>query len=204
MYRIGLTGGIGSGKSEAARVLADLGAAIVTADELARKLVEPGGPVLSRIVDAFGGEVLRSDGTLDRGRLAGLAFGDPAKLAVLNAITHPPLVAAIIERLEELDRTGPEGVAVVDAALLTEWDITDLFDLVLLIRAPREVRVARLAAAGYAESDARARIEAQLPDERLVEAADRVIDNATTLDDLRGAIEELWRTLPPNKREERR
>ena len=198
MYRIGLTGGIGSGKSEAAGVLADLGAVIVTADELARRLVEPGSPVLAKVVDTFGPEVLAGDGTLDRRRLAALAFGDPTRLALLNAITHPPLVAAIIERLEELDRIGSEGVAVVDAALLTEWDITDLFDLVLLVSAPIETRVARVVGSGYTEADARARIEAQLPEERLRDAADRVIDNASTLDELRSAVEGLWRTLPPN------
>jgi len=198
MYRIGLTGGIGSGKSEAARVFADLGAVVVTADELARKLVEPGSPVLARIVEAFGPEVLAGDGTLDRKRLAALAFGEPARLGLLNAITHPPLVAAIIGRLEELDRTGSERVAVVDAALLTEWDITDLFDLVLLIAAPTEIRVARLTAAGMTEADARARIEAQLPEERLRDAADRVIDNASTLEEFRSAVRGLWRTLPPN------
>jgi dephospho-CoA kinase len=198
MYRIGLTGGIGSGKSEAARVLAGLGAVVVTADELARRLVEPGSPVLARIVDAFGGGVLRGDGTLDRKRLASLAFGDAANLALLNEVTHPPLVAAIIERLEALDRERGEGVAVVDAALLTEWDVTDLFDLVLLIAAPVEVRVARLVDAGYAEADARARIEAQLPEERLREVADHVIENAGTLEELRRTVVALWRTLPPN------
>jgi dephospho-CoA kinase len=204
MYRIGLTGGIGSGKSEAAEVLSDLGAVVVTADELARTIVEPGSPVLDKIVEAFGREVLTRDGTLDRGRLASLAFGDAANLAVLNEITHPPLVAAIIERLEELDRTGPDGVAVVDAALLTEWDITDLFDLVLLIAAPVEVRVARLVGSGYAEADARARIEAQLPEERLRETADRVIENESTLEELRSAVRALWRTLPPNTGEDTR
>jgi dephospho-CoA kinase len=198
MYRIGLTGGIGSGKSEAARVLADLGAVVVTADELARRLVEPGSPVLERIVESFGRDVLAADGSLDRKRLAAVAFGDPAKLAVLNEITHPPLVAAIIGRLEELGRGGASGVAVVDAALLTEWDITDLFDLVLLIASPAEVRVGRLVASGYTEADARARIQAQLPEERLREAADHVVENEGTLEELRGAVRDLWRTLPPN------
>jgi dephospho-CoA kinase len=204
MYRIGLTGGIGSGKSEAARVLADLGAVIVTADELARGIVEPGSSVLSEIVDAFGDEVLAGDGTLDRARLAGLAFGDPVKLARLNAITHPPLIAAVIERLEELDQGDPEGVVVVDAALLAEWDITDLFDLVLVIRAPLEVRVARQVEGGRTERGARARIAAQFAEERLLEVADSVIENVSSLDDLRRAIEELWRTLPPNAKEDRR
>jgi dephospho-CoA kinase len=198
MYRIGLTGGIGSGKSEAARVLSDLGAVVVTADELARRLVEPGAPVLARIVEGFGNEVLADDGSLDRKRLAARAFGDPVKLALLNELTHPPLVAAIIERLEELDRARPEGVTVIDAALLVEWDITDLFDLVLLIAAPVETRVARLVAMGYREADARARIDAQLPEERLREAADAVIENTSTLNDLRAAVEGIWRTLPPN------
>jgi dephospho-CoA kinase len=198
MYRIGLTGGIGSGKSEAARVLSDLGAVVITADELARRLVEPGAPVLAKIVEAFGNEVLADDGSLDRKRLAAVAFGDPVKLALLNELTHPPLVAAIIERLEELDRARPEGVTVIDAALLVEWDITDLFDLVLLIAAPVETRVARLVAMGYREADARARIDAQLPEERLREAADAVIENTSTLNDLRAAVEGIWRTLPPN------
>lgn len=204
MYRIGLTGGIGSGKSEAAGVFADLGAVVVTADELARGLVERGSPVLQRIVEAFGPEVLADDGTLDRKRLAALAFSDPAKLALLNEITHPPLVSAIIERLEELDREGPARVAVVDAALVTEWDITDLFDLVLLIAAPVDVRVERLTASGYTEADARARIDAQLPEDRLRAAADHVIENEGTPEELRTAVRALWRTLPPNTGEGRR
>jgi dephospho-CoA kinase len=198
MYRIGLTGGIGSGKSEAARFFADLGAVVVTADELARRLVEPGSPVLERITEAFGRAVLAGDGTLDRKRLAALAFGDPAKLAVLNAITHPPLIEAIVERLEELERSGRHRVAVVDAALLTEWDITDLFDLVLLIEAPVDARIARLVEAGYTEADARARIRAQLPEARLREEADRIIENASTTGQLRDSVRALWRTLPPN------
>jgi dephospho-CoA kinase len=198
MYRIGLTGGIGSGKSEAARVLAELGAVIVTADELAREIVEPGSSVLGKLVEAFGEGIVAPDGALDRARLASIAFGDPAKLGLLNEITHPPLVRAIIGRLEELARTDPGGVVVVDAALLTEWDITDLFDLMLLIAAPTEIRVARLVDSGYTEAGARARIGAQLPEERLRDAADHVIENTGTLEELRSAIAELWRTLPPN------
>lgn len=188
--RIGLTGGIGAGKSLVASMLRERGARIIEADALARALVRPGSRVLDALVAEFGAGILGPDGGLDRRRLAQAAFGDPARLARLNAITHPPLVAAI---LEEMERSG--GVVVVDAALLGRWDVLDAFDLVVTVRAPREVRVRRLVEAGMARADVEARIDAQDTDGEFASQADVVIDNAGTEDDLRREVERLWKRL---------
>jgi len=192
MLKIGLTGGIGAGKSEVAAELSRLGAHVIEADALARELVVPGGDVLQALVERFGEGILRGDGALDRAALAERAFGSGEGLRALNEITHPPLIEAIIARAEEIERDDPEGVLVVDAALLVEWDILDLFDVVVVVRSRIEDRVARLGRGGLSRGDAEARIRAQAPEEVLVEASDVVIDNTGTLADLRRAAERLW------------
>ncbi len=200
MYRIGLTGGIGSGKSEVARVLRNLGARVVVADELARELVEPGSPVLSRLVEEFGEGVLLPDGSLDRRGLGALAFASSEALEKLNGITHPPLVDAIIRAIEEIERESGGGVVVVDAALLVKWDIIDLFDEVVVVTTPVEVRVGRLVAGGLPEREARERIAAQAPEQVFVEAADTVIENDGPLEELEARAERFWNSLPEEVR----
>lgn len=196
MYRIGLTGGIGSGKSEVAAALRDLGAKIVVADTVARDVVGVGTPALARIVEAFGSGVLSEDGTLDRRKLAAIVFSDRERLSALNAIVHPPLVEAILSEVETLERAGGDGVVVVDAALLLDWDISDAFDMILAVRAPLDKRLSRLVADGLTGGEARARIDVQPTDERFTEAADVVIDNDGTLADLRERVAGLWAELP--------
>ena len=196
MYRIGLTGGIGSGKTEAAAVLRDLGARVLAADAIARDLVAPGTPALKRIEAEFGSSVVCTDGALDRSALAAIVFGDPESLARLNAIVHPPLIEAILREMEALEQDDGDGVIVVDAALLLDWDISDAFDLILVVRAPLDARLSRLVGGGLSADDAAARVAAQRPDGSFEDAADVVIDNDGTLADLRERISELWADLP--------
>jgi dephospho-CoA kinase len=199
MYRIGLAGGMGSGKSVVASMLAERGAIVVEADSVARELVATDPEVIKGIVGAFGTDVLDVDGELDRRALAREAFASNRSLAALNAITHPPLVGALVRRTEELEREHPDGVLVIDAALLVQWDVLDLFDVVLVVEAPVETRVARLVEGGFAEEDARARIASQLPDEEMRAAADAVIVNDGSLEELERAVDGFWSSLPVHK-----
>jgi len=199
MFRIGLAGGMGSGKSVVASMLAARGAHVIEADAVARELVSSDPEVLKSIVGEFGADVLDAEGELDRRALAREAFASERALAVLNAITHPPLVCALVRRAEELEREHPEGVLVIDAALLVQWDVLDLFDAVLVVEAPEDVRVRRLIAGGYSEEDARARIASQLPDEEMRAAADSVIVNDGTMEELERAVDGFWSSLPEHK-----
>jgi dephospho-CoA kinase len=189
---VGLTGGIGSGKSEVARLLAAHGAVVIDADQLAREVVEPGTPGLAQVVAAFGPDVLGPDGRLDRKALAARVFSDGAALARLNAIVHP-LVA---ERGAELVAEAPvDAVVVHDVPLLVENGLEDAYDLVVVVDAPEEARLARLAARGLTEEDARARMAAQASSEERLAAADYLVVNDGDLVDLRVRVDELWRNL---------
>jgi dephospho-CoA kinase len=189
---VGLTGGIGSGKSEVARLLAAHGAVVIDADQLAREVVEPGTPGLAQVVAAFGPDVLGPDGRLDRKALAARVFSDGAALARLNAIVHP-LVA---ERGAELVAEAPvEAVVVHDVPLLVENGLEDAYDLVVVVDAPEEARLARLAARGLTDEDARARMAAQASSEERLAAADYLVVNDGDLVDLRVRVDELWRNL---------
>jgi len=190
-----LTGGIGSGKSEVARLLASRGAKVVSADELARRLVEPGSLLLAEVVREFGPEVLKPDGALDRAGLARVVFGDRDRLAALDYIMGPPLVDAMVREVEALERAEPNGVVVVDAALLVDWDVLDMFDVVVAVVAPKGLRLRRLVRAGLSEADAAARIDCQRPDASFAEAADVVIENAGTLDDLESKVTAFWDSI---------
>ena len=192
MIKIGLTGGIGSGKSEAAHVLARLGAHVIIADDLAVDLVAPGSPVLDALVEEFGHGVLLPDGLLNRARLAEVAFASDEALERLNAATHPPLVNAIRETIERVERARDVDVLVVDAALLAEWGILDIFDIVLVIDASLETRFNRLAGVGLSRDAALARMRAQLPRDRLLDAADVVIENDGSIEELDERIREFW------------
>lgn len=195
MYRIGLTGGIGAGKSEAAERFRELGARVVVADEVARELVKPGSELLTRIAERFGPNVIADGGALDRAELAAIAFSSEGALRALNDLTHPPLVREIIRRCEEVEKGAADGVLLVDAALLVQWDILDLFDLVVVVDAPPEIRIRRLKEEGLSEEQARSRMRAQLTDEKLLAAADVVLDNSGTIPELRKRVDELWAKL---------
>lgn len=199
MLRIGLTGGIASGKTEAAAFFREFGAEIVSADEIYRDLVRPGGPVLRAIEAEFGSKVLTANGALDRKKLSAIVFGDPTELARLDAVARAPLTEAVLARIEELERDRPQGVVVVEAAILLEWGILDLFDVIVVVRAPRDVRVERLRKAGLSETEALARIASQASEEAFVGAADVIIENDSSLAELRTKILGLWTSLRNKK-----
>lgn len=190
MLKVGLTGGMGSGKSSVAKRLGELGARIIDADAIAREIVEPGEPALRELVEAFGKDILLPDGRLDRGRLAGRAFASKEATATLNAITHP----RIAERTKELfDEAGDKDIVVHDMPLLIENDIAADCHIVVVVHAPAEVRIARLVASrGVDEADARRRIAAQIGDEERLAAADVVLDNSGTPELLRRQVDDLY------------
>lgn len=190
---VGLTGGIGSGKSAVATLLAAHGARIIDADKVAREVVSGGSAGLREIVDAFGAEVVGLDGELDRARLAEIVFADPKARQRLNAIVHP-LVAERIEELLAGDST--DGVVVYDVPLLVEESVQDRheFDLILVVEAAEEIRIQRLVRdRGMTEAQIRARIAAQASDEQRREVADVVIVNDGSEADLRRAVDRVWR-----------
>jgi dephospho-CoA kinase len=190
---VGLTGGIGSGKSAVAELLSSYGAVIVDADVLAREAVAPGSPGLARVVEEFGPDVLAGDGSLDRARLAGLVFADPDRRAALNAIVHP----YVRRRSEELTAAAPEGAVVVQVVpLLVENDLQGGYDVVVVVDASDEVQEQRLVGLrGMTPEDARARIAAQAGREERRAAADVVIDNDGTRAELEEQVRELWTRL---------
>ncbi len=196
MLRVGLTGGIGSGKSAVAERLAALGAVVLDGDKAARAVVEPGTPGLAAITEAFGPGVLRPDGSLDRARLGGIVFSDVAAREKLNAITHP-LIHEHIQAAEEaaVKAGGPDTIVVHDIPLLAEGQRAAEFDLVIVVDVPPEVQVSRLAGRGLPEEQARARMAAQARREQRLAIADIVIDNSGTLDELDLRVGDVWAEL---------
>jgi dephospho-CoA kinase len=194
VLRIGLTGGIGSGKSTVAARLAELGAVVIDSDRLAREVVAVGSPGLARVVERFGPSVLLADGSLDRPRLGGLVFSDPAALADLNAIVHP-LVRARSDALSA--QAMADGVAAVvhDIPLLVENKLAAGFDTVIVVEAPLELRLRRLAGRGVDSETARARIAAQASDEERRAVADIVLDNSGSVVELTAQVDAAWAGL---------
>lgn len=189
VLRIGLTGGIGSGKSTVSALLAQRGAVVVDADRIAREVVEPGTPGLAQVVEAFGEGVLGADGSLDRPALAAVVFTDPEARARLDGIVHP-LVRA---RTAELVAAAPDDAVLVnDVPLLVETGQAGSYDLVLVVEADPELRVTRLVGRGLSEEDARARIAAQATDEQRRAVADVVLDNSGTPEQLAEQVERFW------------
>ena len=197
MLRVGLTGGIGSGKSTVSARLAELGAVVLDADKAARAVVEPGTPGLAAIVETFGSGVLAAGGSLDRAKLASIVFADEAALARLNAITHP-LIHEHIRAAEEaaIAAGGDDVVLVHDVALLAEWGRAKEFDLVIVVDVPAETQIERLTGPrGMAEDQARARMAAQASREQRLAVADIVIDNSGSREDLDRRVSEVWGEL---------
>lgn len=193
MLKVGLTGGIGAGKSEVSRLLVSYGAVLIDADRIAREVVEPGTPGLDAVVEAFGPGILTPRGTLDRPALGAIVFADPERLAALNAIVHP-LVGA---RSAELERAaGPDAVVVHDVPLLTENGLAPLYDLVVVVDATPGTQLDRLVTLrGMTESDARARMAAQATREERKAVADLVVDNDGPLEALESQVRALWSEL---------
>jgi dephospho-CoA kinase len=187
---VGLTGGIGAGKSEVARRLAELGALVIDSDRLAREVVEPGTGGLAEVVAAFGTGVLGPDGALDRPALGRRVFGDEAARHRLEAIIHPRVRARSGELVAA---AAPDAVVVNDIPLLVESGLGNGFDLVVVVAASEQTRLRRLAQArGMTAEEARSRMAAQASDEQRRAAADVVLDNDGSLDDLRAAVDRLW------------
>ncbi|MFB7580518.1 dephospho-CoA kinase [Streptomyces hydrogenans] len=193
MLKVGLTGGIGAGKSEVSRLLVSYGAVLIDADRIAREVVEPGTPGLAAVVAAFGDGVLTGDGTLDRPKLGSIVFADPERLATLNAIVHP-LVGARSAELESA--AGPGDVVIHDVPLLTENGLASLYDLVVVVDASPETQLDRLVRLrGMAGAEAKARMAAQATRADRLEIADLVIDNDGPLDALEPQVREVWDEL---------
>jgi dephospho-CoA kinase len=216
MLRVGLTGGLGSGKSTVTAYLRQLGAQVIEADELGRALMEPGQPVFDEIVEVFGPEVVTADGRLDRAKLADLSFRG-GRLDELNAIVHPAVIAAQGDWMRQVFARDSKAVAVVESALIFEVERAARlrgesegvlahwrrrFDRVIVVTAPEEVKIARYVArvspGGWDEKvaeDARARLAKQLSDAVKVSRADFVLDNSGDQTELRAQVDAVWRQL---------
>ncbi|MGI5321621.1 dephospho-CoA kinase [Actinomadura nitritigenes] len=193
MLKVGLTGGIGSGKSEVSARLDERGAVVIDADKIAREVVEPGTPGLAAVVAEFGEEVLLPSGALDREKVGRIVFADADRLAALNAIVHP----LVGERMQELMDAAPaDAVVVYDVPLLAENGLAGMYDAVVVVDAPEETQLDRLTSRrGMTEEDARARMAHQATREQRRAVATQVIDNSGTLDDLKSQVDALWETL---------
>ncbi|WP_049570339.1 dephospho-CoA kinase [Streptomyces sp. SBT349] len=193
MLNVGLTGGIGAGKSEAVRLLAAHGAVVVDADRIAREVVEPGTPGLAAVVAAFGEEILTAEGRLDRERLGRIVFADRERLQRLNALVHP-LVA---RRSAEVSAAAPpDAVVVHDVPLLAENGLADRYEVVVVVDASEAARLDRLTRLrGMSEEDARSRMAAQATREARLAVADLVLDNDGTVEELAAQVDEVWRRL---------
>ena len=193
MLKVGLTGGIGAGKSEVSRLLVSYGAVLVDADKIAREVVEPGTAGLAAVVDAFGPDILTPEGTLDRPRLGAIVFNDAERLATLNAIVHP-LVGARSLELEAA--AGPDAVVIHDVPLLTENGLASLYDVVVVVDAAPETQLDRLVRLrGMTVDEARARMAAQATREQRRAIADLVIDNDGPLAELEPQVRKVWDEL---------
>ncbi|GAA3068765.1 dephospho-CoA kinase [Streptomyces olivoverticillatus] len=193
MLKVGLTGGIGAGKSEVSRLLAWYGAVVVDADKIAREVVEPGTPGLAAVVAEFGPGVLTPQGALDRPKLGAIVFADESRLAALNAIVHP-LVRARSAELESA--AADDAVVVHDVPLLAENGLAPLYDLVVVVDASAETRLERLVGLrGMTPAEARARMAAQATREARLSVADIVIDNDGPLEALEPRVREVWEGL---------
>ena len=193
MYRVGLTGGIGAGKSEVSRRLAAHGAVVIDADAIAREVVEPATPGLAEVVAAFGPEVLLPDGWLDRSRLGDIIFASPELRARLNGIVHP-LVGARMRELEE--SAGPGSIVVHDVPLIAENNMAGAYDLVVVVDVPPRLQLDRLVRhRGLTRDQARARMAAQASREQRLGIAGIVVDNSGSLAELDRQVGELWTEL---------
>ena len=196
MYLVGLTGGIGSGKSTIARHLAGLGAVHIDADQLAREAVEPGTAALDSIREAFGGEVISDDGQLNRAALGAIVFSDKKALATLNSIVHPAVRALTEKRIAEATSRDPAAVVVYDVPLLAEANLPRSYDLIVVAHADADTRRDRLVSIrGMTPDEAERRIAAQASDKERLALADVIIDTDRTLPETLKQVDDLWAML---------
>ena len=200
MLVVGLTGGIGAGKSTAADRFAELGAAVVDVDAIGREVLAPGGRAEQGVIDAFGPGILDDSGGIDRGKVAAEVFGRPDRLAALEAISHPAINAELDSQLQAMGKGGEVGVVVLDMAVLAESRLGQLesgrgYTVVVVVEAPEEVRLPRLVLRGLSEEQARARMASQATDAQRRALADHVIVNDASPDDLAAAVDQVWTEL---------
>lgn len=196
MRKVGLTGGIASGKSTVSGMLRDLGVPVIDADVIAREVVAPGSRALEAIVDAFGEEILTEEKSLNRARLGEIVFSDPAKKKVLEGILHPEIIAEQDRRLRDLEREGRTPVAIVDAAVMIESGSWKRFDSLVVVDCDESQQIGRLRHRNAMnEEEAARRVNAQMPLSEKVKYADHVIDNRGSIDDTRKQVEELMKLL---------
>jgi dephospho-CoA kinase len=199
MLKIGLTGGIGTGKSEVSRILKELGATVIDADLVGHEAYTPHTPIWQQVVDAFGEEILQPSGEVDRRKLGPIVFGDPEALAKLNAIMHPGMAKMIQERMERLRGEGTE-VVVVEAAVLVEAGWQYLFDEIWITNASEEQVVERVRRrSNLSEEQVMGRIRSQLPFEERSQHAQVTVMNSGGLDDLQREVESLWNSRVKGK-----
>ena len=192
MLKVGLTGGMGSGKSTVARRFAELGAVIIDADQISRDVVEPGEPTLAELAEAFGEGILLDDGSLNRGELAKRAFVSAEKTELLNSITHP----RIEQRTEEQFNAAGDAIIVFDSPLLIEMGQSEAQDLVVVVHTPVEVRLDRLVESrGVDREDAKQRIAKQISDDKRLQFADVVLENSGTEEDLVRQVDRIWERI---------
>jgi dephospho-CoA kinase len=204
MLTIGLTGGIGSGKTTVTKILAELGAPILDADKVGHAIYAPGGPAYADMIAAFGNGILADDRTIDRTKLGPIVFADPAALKRLNSILHPKMYARMREMIDAMRAAGEARPIVVEAAILIEANWLPLFNEVWLIVAAKERVIDRVERdRGLARVQVEARIKAQLSDDERRKHAAIVITNDSTIDDLRATLAATWRAaLERNRKEE--
>ena len=190
---IGLTGGIGSGKSAASKILAELGAPAIDADKVGHEIYQPGTSAYRELIESFGDRILAPDGTIDRRKLGPIVFADPAALKRLNAIVHPKMFTRMGEMVAAMRRGGEKRPIVIEAAILIEANWQPLFDEIWLVTASREQVIERVERdRGLKPEQAEARIRAQLSDDERRRHATSVIRNDGTLEELRAAVTGLW------------
>ncbi|WP_138495473.1 dephospho-CoA kinase [Paenibacillus pinistramenti] len=193
--KIGLTGGIATGKSTVSRMLVSRGALLIDADVLAREVMEPGHPVLEAVADRFGRDMLLPDGTLNRKKLGAHIFAHPEERLALNAITHPAIRAETKRRIEEYETNYPEKLVVVDIPLLYESGQGSLYETIMVVYVPREVQLMRLIERdGLDGAEAEARLSSQMDIEQKKQLADIVIDNSRGLAETEEQIERFWKS----------
>jgi dephospho-CoA kinase len=204
LLKVGLTGGIASGKSTVGEMMVALGAHLIQADTIAHDLMRPGETVYEEVVRHFGSEILNPNKTINRGRLAGLAFGTPAKLGSrieeLNKIVHPAVIARQNEWMEKIGRENPYTIAIVEAALIIEAHVRPDFDRLVVVTCRLEQRIERWATKmkvsnEVARADVERRMAAQLPDQEKIKAANYVIDNSGTLGETQSQVNNVYRKL---------
>lgn len=205
MLKVGLTGGIAAGKSVVGKMFVSLGAHLVEADHIAHSLMQPGEPVYNEVVRRFGREILNPDGSVNRARLAEVAFGAteaqrPSRIEELNRIVHPAVIRSQDEWMYAIGLQDPHAIAMVEAALILEAGAGDRFDQIIVVTCNPEQRASRFAARQKidleaARKEVSRRMAAQLPDEEKVKAADYVIDNSGSLEGTREQVQKVWRQL---------